>query len=141
MTRILGGLMSGLLFGIGLLAAGMADPNKVTAFLDIAGHWDPSLAFVIVGGVITTALGYRLVLKRGRPLFEPDFLFPTRTDIDGPLVIGAVLFGIGWGLGGYCPGPALVGLGQANVPPLLFVAAMLLGMMAARITKSAGGIK
>lgn len=139
MRRIISALLSGLLFGIGLLVAGMADPRKVTAFLDIAGHWDPSLAFVMLGGVLTTALGYRFVLNLDRPLFEPKFFMPTRTDIDRPLLLGAVLFGVGWGLGGYCPGPAVVSLGQGSVASLLFVAAMLAGMTLARAISTAGG--
>jgi uncharacterized membrane protein YedE/YeeE len=122
-------LFSGLLFGAGLLVSGMTMPSKVLGFLDVAGDWDPSLAFVMVGGIgINLVLG-RLLLKRAAPLFAPAFSGPTVTAIDGPLVLGAVIFGIGWGLGGYCPGPALVtaaGGGQA----LLFVGAMLVGMAA-----------
>ena len=129
MKGLLAALFSGLLFGAGLLVSGMTMPSKVLGFLDVAGDWDPSLAFVMVGGIgINLVLG-RLLLKRAAPLFAPAFSGPTVTAIDGPLVLGAVIFGIGWGLGGYCPGPALVtaaGGGQA----LLFVAAMLVGMAA-----------
>jgi hypothetical protein len=132
MKRILGGLAAGLLFGAGLSVSGMINPAKVIGFLDLAGAWDPSLAFVMLGGVTVTAIGYRTVLRRGQPMFEPHFTLPTRTDIDLPLLLGAGLFGIGWGLGGYCPGPALAGLGFGATPTLAFVAAMLLGMLAAR---------
>jgi uncharacterized membrane protein YedE/YeeE len=132
MARILAGLAAGLLFGAGLSISGMINPAKVIAFLDLAGAWDPSLAFVMLGAVAVTAIGYRLVLQRDKPLFEPGFAVPTRRDIDLPLLLGAGLFGIGWGLGGYCPGPALAGLGFGNLPTLVFVAAMLGGMIAAR---------
>ncbi len=134
MARILGGLVAGLLFGAGLLISGMINPAKVIGFLDLAGNWDPSLAFVMLGGVTVTAIGYRTVLRRSQPLFEPKFSLPTRTDIDPSLVLGAGLFGIGWGLSGYCPGPALAGLGFGRPETLVFVAAMLLGMVAARLS-------
>jgi uncharacterized membrane protein YedE/YeeE len=132
MARMLGGLIAGLLFGIGLSISGMINPAKVIGFLDIAGEWDPSLAFVMLGGVAVTAIGYRTVLHRSQPLFEPSFALPTRRDIDPSLLLGAGLFGVGWGLGGYCPGPALAGLGFGNTETLGFVAAMLAGMVAAR---------
>ncbi len=132
MARALGGLIAGLLFGLGLSISGMINPAKVIGFLDIAGEWDPSLAFVMLGGVAVTAIGYRMVLRRGQPLFEPSFALPTRRDIDPSLLLGAGLFGVGWGLGGYCPGPALAGLGFGSTETLAFVAAMLVGMVAAR---------
>lgn len=136
MPRILGGLIAGLLFGAGLSMSGMMNPAKVIGFLDITGHWDPSLAFVMLGGLIVTALGYKFVLRRDRPLFEPGFALPARRDIDPSLLLGAGLFGLGWGLAGYCPGPALAGIGFGNIETLTFVAAMLAGMIAAR--RSAG---
>jgi len=142
MGRILGGLIAGLLFGVGLSISGIINPEKVVAFLDLAGDWDPSLAFVMLGGVAVTAIGYRTVLRRGRPLFEPAFMLPMRNDIDPSLLLGAALFGIGWGLGGYCPGPALAGLGFGNSETLAFVAAMTLGMLAARASgKFFGGTR
>jgi uncharacterized protein len=126
----------GLLFGGGLVIAGMSDPAKVLSFLDVAtianGTWDPSLAFVMAGGVITTFIGYKLVLKQQRPIFATAFSLPTKTDFDMPLVSGAAIFGIGWGLGGFCPGPAFTALGTGNTPAVLFVVAMLAGMFAAR---------
>ncbi len=132
MNRTLAGLLTGLLFGAGLSLSGLINPAKVVAFLDVAGAWDPSLAFVMLGAVVVTAVGYRLVLRGGRPLFEPGFTLPTRRDLDRNLLVGAGLFGVGWGLGGYCPGPALAGIGFGAAETLVFVAFMLIGMFAAR---------
>jgi uncharacterized protein len=134
MGRIFGGFIAGLLFGAGLLISGMINPAKVIGFLDLAGNWDPSLAFVMLGGVTVTAIGYRTVLSQGQPMFEPRFTLPTRNDIDPSLLLGAGLFGIGWGLGGYCPGPALAGLGFGSPETFVFVTAMLLGMVGARLS-------
>jgi len=132
MARIFGAMTAGLLFGAGLAISGMINPAKVLAFLDVAGAWDPSLAFVMAGALIVTAVGYKLVLGRTRPLFESSFSLPTRRDVDLPLGLGAGLFGIGWGLVGYCPGPALAGLGLGRIDTLIFVGAMLVGLLAAR---------
>ena len=132
MKRIFAGLFAGAVFGAGLAISGLINPAKVNAFLDIAGDWDPSLAFVMLGAVIVTAIGYRLVWRRGRPLLEQAFALPTRRDIDPNLLVGAALFGIGWGLGGVCPGPGLAGLGFGATETLAFVAAMIVGMFAAR---------
>lgn len=133
-------LLLGLLFGIGLVVSGMADPEKILNFLDLAGiragTWDPSLLFVMGGAAATTFLGYRFVLKRPRPLLAEDFQPPAPSRIDGRLLFGAGLFGIGWGLGGFCPGPALTALGLGEFGTLLFVPAMGAGMLAA---KFAGG--
>lgn len=136
MGRMFGGLIAGLLFGAGLSISGMINPAKVLGFLDLAGAWDPSLAFVMLGGVTVTAIGYRTVLRRDQPVFERGFALPSRRDIDPALLLGAALFGIGWGLGGYCPGPALAGLGFGAADTLAFVAAMALGMIAARASSS-----
>lgn len=125
-------LLLGLLFGIGLVISGMADPAKVLNFLDLAGSWDPSLAFVMGGAVIVAFFGYRVVLSRKRPLMAADFQLPKRSAIDGRLVAGAAIFGLGWGLGGFCPGPALTSLGLAETGTLVFVPAMFAGMLAAR---------
>ena len=130
---VLVNFLLGLLFGIGLVVSGMADPAKVLGFLDPLGQWDPSLAFVMAGAVLVAFVGYRLAFRRGRPLLAPSFQLPARTDVDQRLVVGAGLFGIGWGLGGFCPGPALVSLGLASPGVLVFVPAMLLGMWAARL--------
>lgn len=126
-------LALGLLFGVGLVVSGMGDPAKVLNFLDLAGNWDPSLAFVMGGAVLVAFLGYRLVLKRERPLAAPRFYLPNRNDIDMPLVVGPAIFGLGWGLGGFCPGPALTALGLGAPGTLAFVPLMLVGMWAARM--------
>ncbi|MFT0891689.1 DUF6691 family protein [Pseudochelatococcus sp. G4_1912] len=129
---ILINLLTGLLFGIGLVISGMSDPAKVLNFLDLFGSWDPSLAFVMGGAVIVAFIGYRFVLKREHPLFDTQFHLPTNQDIDRSLIIGAAVFGVGWGLGGFCPGPAFVALGLAHTGTLAFVPAMLVGMSVAR---------
>ncbi|MCK0196930.1 YeeE/YedE family protein [Ancylobacter sp. 6x-1] len=125
-------LALGLLFGIGLIVAGMSDPAKVLNFLDLAGSFDPSLALVMAAALAVTFIGYRLAFRRARPMLAPRFELPTRRDIDARLVGGAALFGIGWGLSGFCPGPALVSLGLSAPGTLAFVPAMLAGMWAAR---------
>lgn len=128
MKAILSALAAGLVFGLGLIVSGMVNPAKVLNFLDIAGQWDPSLAFVMAGAAGTVFLGYRLVLGRERPLFAERFTLPTATRIDARLAGGAALFGVGWGLVGFCPGPALTALGTGAVPALVFTASMLAGM-------------
>ncbi|MBB3809222.1 DUF6691 family protein [Pseudochelatococcus contaminans] len=125
-------LLLGLLFGVGLIVSGMANPAKVLNFLDVFGTWDPSLAFVMGGAVLVAFIGFRFVLARGRPVFDTAFHLPTKRDIDNPLVLGAALFGIGWGLGGFCPGPAFASLGVGATGTYVFVPAMLVGMWAAR---------
>ncbi len=130
MKAVLLGLVSGTLFGVGLILAGMTRPAKVIAFLDVAGAWDPSLAFVMVGAIAVHFVGWRLVPRLGRPFGGGTFALPTRTDIDRRLVFGAVLFGAGWGLGGYCPGPALTSAASGAPSTLLFVGAMLVGIWA-----------
>jgi len=126
-------LALGLLFGVGLVVSGMADPAKVLNFLDLFGSWDPSLAFVMGGAVIVAFAGYRLVLRRQRPIVGSRFQLPARNDIDARVIAGPAIFGIGWGLGGFCPGPALTALGLGAAGTLAFVPAMLLGMWAARL--------
>ncbi len=119
---------AGLLFGIGLWLSGMANPRKVLDFLDVTGNWDPSLLLVMGGAVAVTAAFFRpVVLKRPAPLLGGRFYAPERNDIDLPLVLGAAIFGIGWGIGGYCPGPALTALSNLNVEAFAFVAAMIAG--------------
>lgn len=126
----------GLIFGVGLVLAGMSDPAKVLNFLDVAaipaGTWDASLAFVLGGAVAVTAAGYNLVLRRSRPVFAPAFHLPAARGIDARIITGPAIFGIGWGLAGFCPGPALTALGSGTLPAITFVAAMLAGMIAAR---------
>ena len=125
-------LLAGLLFGFGLIISGMADPAKVLNFLDIAGTWDPSLAFVMGGAIAVTLPGYALLRRREKPVYAPAFRFPTRSDIDAPLIGGATAFGLGWGLSGFCPGPALTSLFIGSSGVLVFVPAMLIGMGLAR---------
>ncbi|MGB3901243.1 DUF6691 family protein [Aminobacter sp. J41] len=123
----------GLLFGVGLVISGMADPAKVLNFLDLFGTWDPSLAFVMGGAVVVAFAGYRLVLARGEPIVGGSFHLPTRNDIDARVIAGPAIFGIGWGLGGFCPGPALTALGLGASGTLAFVPAMIIGMWTARL--------
>ncbi len=130
MKTVLLGLVSGALFGVGLVLAGMTRPAKVIAFLDVAGDWDPSLAFVMVGAIAVHFVAWRLVPRLSRPFWGGSFALPTRTDIDGKLILGAVLFGAGWGLGGYCPGPAVTAAASGAPATLLFVGAMLVGIWA-----------
>jgi uncharacterized membrane protein YedE/YeeE len=129
-TTVLAALASGLLFGLGLTISQMVNPAKVIAFLDIAGNWDPSLAFVMAAAIPVMMLGYALGRRLRSPLAAPDFDLPTRREIDWPLVVGAILFGVGWGLVGYCPGPALASILLGNPATVLFVASMLVGMAA-----------
>lgn len=136
MARILTGLVAGLLFGVGLAVSEMINPAKVLNFLDIFGRWDASLAFVMLGAVVTSATGYRLAFRHKRPLLEPEFMLPTREDIDRRLLAGSAIFGIGWGLGGYCPGPAISGLGFGALETIVFVTAMAAAMMIWRIMSS-----
>lgn len=119
----------GLIFGIGLLISGMTQPDKVLGFLDIFGAWDATLAFVMAGAVVVSSVGFVLTQQRNAPLLGSKLNWPTRNDIDAPLVIGAALFGVGWGLVGLCPGPALVNLAGLSVPVVVFVAAMAAGML------------
>ena len=121
--------LSGLLFGLGLTVSGMINPAKVIGFLDLAGDWDPSLALVMATALLVSLPGFRLILKREQPLFAAKFFLPEKSDIDSPLVGGAALFGIGWGLAGFCPGPALAAAASLNSSVLLFLAAMVGGML------------
>lgn len=128
MREVLAALAAGLLFGIGLTVSQMVNPAKVLNFLDLAGNWDPTLAFVLAGAVATAALGFRLVRRRTVPLLARSFQWPTARTIDRRLVLGAALFGIGWGLVGLCPGPAIAALSLDPSRVILFVLAMLAGM-------------
>jgi uncharacterized membrane protein YedE/YeeE len=123
---------SGLLFGLGLVVSGLVNPAKVLNFLDVTGNWDVSLALTMAAAVVTTGLGYRLAMANPAPLFASGFQLPTAIAIDARLIIGAAIFGIGWGLVGYCPGPAIAALSLGSVSTLAFVAAMLAGMAIAR---------
>ena len=132
MSRVLASLCAGFLFGIGLALSKMIDPNKVINFLDIAGNWDPSLALVMGGALSITLVAFRVIPKRAAPLFDDKFRLPTRRDIDKPLLGGATLFGIGWGMAGYCPGPAIASLGMGFLDPAILVLAMVAGFTAHR---------
>lgn len=120
--------LAGLIFGIGLLISGMTNPAKVIGFLDLAGHWDPSLAFVMAGAITVAAVGFKFARTRTRSLLGLPMNLPTARHIDRRLVVGSLLFGIGWGLAGVCPGPALVLLGSGIGKGAVFVIAMLVGM-------------
>jgi uncharacterized protein len=120
---------AGLVFGIGLIVSGMTDPGKVIGFLDVAGRWDPSLAFVMGGAILVGYFSFAAAGKRGRTFLGGAMQLPTGRDIDARLVAGSTVFGIGWGLAGFCPGPALVALGAGIDQAALFVAAMLAGMV------------
>lgn len=124
----LSAFLCGLLFGLGLLLAGMADPAKVLAFLDLAGAWDPSLALVMVGAILTALPFFGLARGKAHGLLGGAMQLPTRRDLDRRLVLGSLVFGIGWGIAGICPGPALVGLGAGHWQAALFVLGMLAGM-------------
>lgn len=125
---ILNALLAGLIFGAGLIVSGMANPAKVLGFLDIAGHWDPSLAFVMAGAVAVSAIAFALARRRKRSLFDAPMSLPATTRINTRLLAGSALFGAGWGLAGFCPGPALVSAGSGELKAMLFVVAMLAGM-------------
>ncbi len=122
-------LASGLLFGLGLIAGGMTDPAKVKGFLDFAGAWDPSLGFVMGGAVCVALVAFAVARRRGRAWSGAPIVLPSATHIDAPLLIGGALFGIGWGIAGFCPGPAVVALASGSGAAALFVAAMAVGML------------
>ena len=133
----LAALGSGALFGVGLAMPGMTDPRRVLGFLDIFGDFDPALMFVLGGAVVTTTVLVRFVLRRGSPLLAETFHLSNLKHVDRRLLGGAALFGVGWGLAGYCPGPALAGLGVASVEALWFVPAMLAGILLHRLVNRA----
>jgi uncharacterized membrane protein YedE/YeeE len=138
MRAIAAALMTGLLFGFGLCLSGMSDPAVVQGFLDIAGNWNPALVFVMAGGVAVTFIGYRVLVPKSRPLWASSFSLPTATAVDAPLLLGAAIFGVGWGMAGYCPGPAVVSLASGRVSVIVFVVSMLAGMILVRWIRSAG---
>lgn len=126
--RILLALITGLVFGIGLIVAGMTNPAKVLGFLDLAGRWDPSLALVMAGAILVAFPAFRVAARRRQSLLGEPMHLPTATRIDRQLVLGSLAFGAGWGLAGFCPGPALASIATGAVQPLIFCAAMLAGM-------------
>ncbi|MCW5700844.1 MAG: YeeE/YedE family protein [Rhodospirillales bacterium] len=131
-AHVIAALIAGLLFGCGLTVSQMINPKKVLDFLDFGGiptgTWDPSLALVMAGALAVTLIGYAIALRREAPVLEPRFALPTKRELDTPLIAGAGLFGIGWGLGGFCPGPAISALHLGIAKPLIFVSSMLAGM-------------
>lgn len=128
LARILSALAAGLLFGAGLAVAGMTNPNKVLNFLDVTGRWDPSLALVMGSAIPVSAAAFWLAGRRRRPLLEPGFVLPNHRRLERPLWIGSALFGIGWGLGGYCPGPAVASLASPSLGLVGFLATLALGL-------------
>ncbi|HEX9453474.1 MAG TPA: YeeE/YedE family protein [Candidatus Binatia bacterium] len=130
--QLLIALISGTVFGLGLSISEMINPARVIGFLDVAGHWDATLLFVMGGALAVTVPLYPLILRRREPLLDQKFFLPTKQNIDTPLILGAAIFGIGWGLGGFCPGPALAALATGSASVLLFVLAMTAGQLIAR---------
>lgn len=126
--QIVAAFVVGLIFGLGLVISGMTQAQKVIGFLDVVGNWDPSLMFVMLSAIPVHFLSYKWIANRPSPLLDMKWHYPTKKEITKPLIWGSVLFGIGWGLGGFCPGPALVALGSGALPLVLFVISMLLGM-------------
>lgn len=129
MKNLLTSMLSGFLFGLGLAVSQMMNPVKITDFLDIFGYWDPSLLLVMGGALVVTMLAYPRILKRSTPLYAERLEIPTKTAIDWKLLCGAALFGIGWGLTGYCPGPATAGLAFGRLEPLIMLAAIIAGFL------------
>ena len=126
--RILFYILVGLIFGAGLTVSGMVDPNKVLNFFDLFGTWDPSLAFVMAGGLVVNITGYQIAKRMKKPVLDMAFPTDIPTKVDRNLILGSALFGLGWGIAGFCPGPAIVALGALNVYPFVFVFAVLVGM-------------
>lgn len=126
--RSIAAFICGLVFATGLAVSGLANPDKVLQFLTLNANWSPALLFTMLAGILVTFAGYRWVLRRG-PIFSDTLHLPTRTDVDQRLLVGAAIFGVGWGLAGFCPGPALTALSSLHVEPFLFVAAMIAGSL------------
>lgn len=137
---ILSAFVIGLIFAVGLGLGGMTQPSKVIGFLDILGEWDPSLLFVMVGALLTHSILYRLIRKRSSPIFAKNFLIPTRIKIDRDLILGAVLFGAGWGLAGFCPAPAITSLPSLQTSTFIFVTSMFVGMALFKVAKKYVGV-
>ena len=128
MMQVISAFITGLVFGLGLIVSGMTDPSKVLGFLDLAGNWDPSLVFVMGGAILVGFFAFHFAAERGETLLGDPLRLPTARQIDRRLVVGGLMFGAGWGLAGYCPGPALTSLLSGNSKPVIFVVAMLAGM-------------
>jgi uncharacterized protein len=138
MKIIIVSIVSGIFFGLGLALSQMTNPNKVLNFLDIAGNWDPSLLFVMVGALAITLLFFTKILKRPKPLFDKKFYLSDKSAIDKPLIIGAAIFGVGWGISGYCPGPSVAGLGLGNFEAVVMIFSIYLGFIAHRLVRGCG---
>jgi hypothetical protein len=134
-------LGAGIVFGVGLGLSGMTEPAKVLGFLDVFGAWDPSLMFVMGGAILVHFVLGRLIRRRERPLLDARFHLPRATRLDKSLIVGSAVFGVGWGLGGYCPGPAIVSLGSGSTPAIVFVGAMALGMAIQFLTRMPKSIR
>ena len=130
MKLIISAFFSALIFGVGLGIAGMTLLTKVIGFLDVTGAWDPSLAFVMIGAIAVHSVSYRLIMRRPSPVLTAKFFIPSRRDLDAKLLLGAIIFGVGWGLGGFCPGPAIVASVSGHGSVLIFVASMVMGIYA-----------
>ena len=133
MMRLITALAAGTLFGAGLALGGMVDPDRVRGFLDIFGRWDPTLAFVMAGAVAVMAVTWRIQARLAAPRLEPKFVLPERSDLDGRLIAGAAVFGIGWGIAGLCPGPGFANLVLAPQAALIFIVTMIGGMLSHRL--------
>ena len=133
MKRAIVAVVCGLVFGAGLIVSQMSNPAKVIGFLDITGRWDPSLALVMAAAVVVFGVLYRLTLRQGTPLLAPGFILPEKDKLDASLMVGALIFGVGWGLGGFCPGPAIVSAAFGDGRVWAFVAAMIAGMLVYRV--------
>jgi uncharacterized membrane protein YedE/YeeE len=139
MMKLLSAYLIGLIFGVGIAFSGMANPAKVLNFFDVAGTWDPSLVFVMGGAMVTTMIGYRFVLRRSKPALAPRFQLPTASDLDARLLGGSAVFGVGWGIAGFCPGGALPALGTGRLEVAVFVAALVAGILLARAIQKGMG--
>lgn len=129
MKKTIVAFVVGFIFALGLGLSGMTNPNKVVGFLDLFGSFDPSLIFVMVGAIVVHFITYRIIRKRPSPVFEKEWLVPTKKDITPALILGSFIFGVGWALGGYCPGPALTSLSSLQTQPFIFIASMAVGMI------------
>jgi uncharacterized membrane protein YedE/YeeE len=132
--QLMTALLIGAVFGAGLTISQMVNPAKVQSFLDVGGNWDPSLALVMGGALLVTLPAFAWLRKRAKPVLDTGFSWPARGDVDGRLVLGATLFGLGWGLAGFCPGPALASASFGGLETILFVAAMIVGTLTIRLT-------
>ncbi len=134
MTKNIAALLSGIVFGLGLTISQMNNPDKVLAFLDISGNWDPSLAFVMAGALMTLSALQHFIFKREKPIYDSQFHLPNKNNgLDKSLILGAIIFGLGWGLIGFCPGAVLAALGDGKMEPFLFTLALAAGMMLFRL--------